>query len=238
MIIIPAIDLKNGKCVRLRMGDFDTEHVVAKDALKTAKSFAESGAELIHVVDLDGAKTGSGENYEIVRKVCSESGAKVELGGGIRTIAAVEHAFDIGVYRVVIGSAAISDPEFIKKALKNYSGRIAVGIDARGGTVRTDGWLKDSGKDYIETAKYMESIGVKTIIFTDIEKDGLLSGPSFERTFALKNAVSCEIVASGGLTTVEDVRMLRDGGVDAAIAGKAIYEKRLDLKEAIREAVK
>ncbi len=238
MKILPAIDLKNGKCVRLKMGDFDTEHVVSDDVLRTAKDFAACGAELIHMVDLDGAKTGSGVNYDIVRTVCAESGASVELGGGIRTMEAVECALDLGVRRVVIGSAAVSDPEFVKEAVKRYGERIAVGIDARGGTVRTDGWLKDSGKDYIETAKQMESIGIKTIIFTDIEKDGLLNGPAFERLFSLRRAVSCEIVASGGVTTLDDVRALRDGGIDAAIAGKAIYAKRLDLKDAIREARK
>ena len=236
MKILPAIDLKEGKCVRLKMGDFNTEHTVADDALETAKSFVASGAEMIHMVDLDGAKTGSGINYDIVQRVCFESGAAVELGGGIRTMVNIERALNLGVTRVIIGSAAISDPDFVRNAVLHYGNRVAVGIDARGGTVRTDGWLIDSGKDYIEIAKQMESIGVKSIIFTDIEKDGILSGPSFERLFALKRAVSCEMIASGGVTTLDDILALRDGGIDAAIVGKAIYAKRLNLAAAIREA--
>ena len=236
MRVLPAIDLKDGQCVRLKKGDYGTAHKVAEDAVETARGFLAAGAELIHMVDLDGAKDGSHANYDVVRRVITETGAAVELGGGIRTMADVEAVLALGVSRVIIGSAAVKHPEFVREAVAHYGDRIAVGIDARGGTVRTEGWLKDSGEDYLAFAQKMESYGVKTIIFTDIEKDGMLEGPNFDQLAALRNAVSCGIVASGGVSTLSDIARLRDAGVDEAIAGKAVYTGALDLKRAIEEA--
>ena len=236
MRVLPAIDLKDGQCVRLKKGDYGTAHKVAEDAVETARGFLAAGAELIHMVDLDGAKDGSHANYDVVRRVITETGAAVELGGGIRTMADVEAVLALGVSRVIIGSAAVKHPEFVREAVAHYGDRIAVGIDARGGTVRTEGWLKDSGEDYLAFAQKMESYGVKTIIFTDIDKDGMLEGPNFDQLAALRNAVSCGIVASGGVSTLSDIARLRDAGVDEAIAGKAVYTGALDLKRAIEEA--
>lgn len=236
MRVLPAIDLKDGQCVRLKKGDYGTAHKVAEDAVETARGFLAAGAELIHMVDLDGAKDGSHANYDVVRRVITETGAAVELGGGIRTMADVEAVLALGVSRVIIGSAAVKHPEFVREAVAQYGDRIAVGIDARGGTVRTEGWLKDSGEDYLAFAQKMESYGVKTIIFTDIDKDGMLEGPNFDQLAALRNAVSCGIVASGGVSTLSDIARLRDAGVDEAIAGKAVYTGALDLKRAIEEA--
>ena len=236
MRVLPAIDLKDGQCVRLKKGDYGTAHKVAEDAVETARGFLAAGAELIHMVDLDGAKDGSHANYDVVRRVITETGAAVELGGGIRTMADVEAVLALGVSRVIIGSAAVKHPEFVREAGAQYGDRIAVGIDARGGTVRTEGWLKDSGEDYLAFAQKMESYGVKTIIFTDIDKDGMLEGPNFDQLAALRNAVSCGIVASGGVSTLSDIARLRDAGVDEAIAGKAVYTGALDLKRAIEEA--
>lgn len=234
MKILPAIDLKDGQCVRLKRGDYGTAHKVAEDAVQTAKGFLAAGAELMHMVDLDGAKDGSHANYDVVKRVIAETGAKVELGGGIRAMADVDAVLALGVSRVIIGSAAVKNPQFVKEAAAKYGEKIAVGIDALSGTVRTEGWLKDSGEDFLAFAKRMESYGVGTIIFTDIDKDGMLEGPNFEQLSMLRNAVSCAIVASGGVTTLEDIAKLRDAGIDAAIAGKAVYTGALDLAAAIR----
>lgn len=236
MRILPAIDLKNGQCVRLQKGDYDTAHKVAEDAVETARCFLAAGASLIHMVDLDGAKDGSQRNYDVVRRVLRDAGAAVELGGGIRTMEDVDVVLALGVSRVVIGSAAITNPPFVREAVRKYGDKIAVGIDARGGTVRTEGWVRDSGVDYISFAKRMEQYGVQTIIFTDIEKDGMLEGPSFDQLAALRQAVSCGIVASGGVSTIEDIKKLKALGIDEAIAGKAVYAGTLDLAAAIAAA--
>lgn len=236
MRVLPAIDLKDGQCVRLQKGDYGTAHKVAEDAVETARGFLAAGAELIHMVDLDGAKDGTHANYDVVRRVLRETGAAVELGGGIRTMADVTAVLELGVSRVIIGSAAVKNPGFVREAVAKYGDRIAVGIDALGGTVRTEGWLRDSGEDYIGFARLMESYGVRTIIFTDIDKDGMLEGPNFEQLGRLREAVSCSIVASGGVSTLSDIRRLRELGIEEAIAGKAVYTGALDLAAAIGEA--
>ena len=236
MRILPAIDLKDQMCVRLVKGDYATAHKVADDAVETAKKFLDAGAELIHMVDLDGAKDGTHPNYPVVRRVIEETGASVELGGGIRTMEDIARVLELGVKRVIIGSAAVKNPPLVKEACEKYGDKIAVGIDALSGTVRTEGWLNDSGMDYIEFANLMESYGVKTIIFTDIDKDGMLSGPNFEQLQALRDAVSCGIVASGGVSTLEDIARLRDMKIDEAIAGKAVYTGQLDVRAAIETA--
>ena len=236
MIILPAIDLKDGKCVRLFKGDFATVHQVAEDPLETAALFRKAGAKFIHMVDLDGAKDGVRKNGEIVRQVCEKNGLKVELGGGIRSMADLEAVFGLGVYRAVIGSAAVSHPEFVREAVSRYGERIAVGIDTLEGKVKTAGWVEDSGLDYLEFAAQMESLGVRNIIFTDIATDGALSGPSLDRLRALREAVSCRLTASGGIARNQDIRDLRDLGMDGAIIGKAFYAGAIDLGLAVKEA--
>lgn len=235
MIILPAIDLKDGKVVRLYKGEFDTVHQVAEDPLATAKAFYDAGARYIHMVDLDGAKDGVRKNAEIVRAVAENAGLKVELGGGIRSMKDLEEVFALGVTRAVIGSAAVSHPEFVKEAVECYGERIAVGIDTKDGKVKTAGWLEDSGLDYLEFAKSMESISVKTIIFTDIDTDGTLQGPSFERLKALQEAVSCQIVASGGVSSNQDIRDLARMEMYGAIIGKAYYAGTLELAQAVAD---
>lgn len=235
MIILPAIDLKDGKVVRLYKGEFDTVHQVAEDPLSTAKAFYDAGARYIHMVDLDGAKDGVRKNADIVRMVAQNSGLKVELGGGIRSMKDLEEVFALGVTRAVIGSAAVSHPEFVKEAVERYGERIAVGIDTKDGKVKTAGWLEDSGLDYLEFAKSMESIGVKTMIFTDIDTDGTLQGPSFERLKALQEAVSCQIVASGGVSSNQDIRDLVGMEMYGAIIGKAYYAGTLELAQAVAD---
>ena len=236
MKVLPAIDLKGGQCVRLQKGDYGTAQKVAEDAVETAKGFLAAGARLIHMVDLDGAKSGSRANYDVVRRVIDCTSAAVELGGGIRSMEDLRHVLSLGISRAVIGSAAVRNPAFVREACAVFGDKVAVGIDARGGTVRTEGWLHDSGEEYLAFARRMVGYGVQTIIFTDIEKDGLLGGPNFEQLAALRDAVSCTIVASGGVSTLEDVRRLKALGIDEAIAGKAVYTGALDLAAAIREA--
>ena len=180
MIIEPAIDLKNRQCVRLQKGNFDTVHQVAADPVTTALAFRAAGAQWIHMVDLDGARSGVRVNAPIVAAVARESGLKIELGGGLRTMEDLRAAADSGVQRLCIGSAAVSDPSFVAAAVREYGTRIAVGIDALEGTVRVSGWEQDSRCDCLDFARQMEDLGVDTLIFTDISTDGLLSGPSVE----------------------------------------------------------
>lgn len=236
MIILPAIDLKDGKCVRLQKGAFDTAHQVADSAVETAAAFAAAGAEWVHMVDLDGARNGVRKNAAIVAGVSERSGLKVELGGGMRSMADLAAADAAGVERMVIGSAAVSNPAFVKKAVEKYGPRIAVGIDCLDGKVRTAGWERDSGLDGIEFAKRMEQAGVKYIIYTDIAADGMLSGPSFDQLKKLSEAVSCSIVASGGVTTLDDVKRLQDMALYGAIIGKAYYAGTIDLARAVEVA--
>lgn len=234
MIIEPAIDLKDGKVVRLLKGDFDTVHQVAEDPVETARAFAAAGAKYIHMVDLDGAKSGQRVNSAIVRSVTEQTGMKIELGGGIRSMADLEAVFDMGVWRAVIGSAAVTDPDFVRQAVEKYGDRIAVGVDTQDGRVKTAGWMEDSGLDYIAFSQSMEQLGVKTLIFTDIETDGALSGPSYARLEALQKAVSCQIVASGGVSNNRDVERLAAMGLYGAIIGKAYYAGTIDLAQAVK----
>ena len=235
MLIFPAIDLKDGKVVRLHKGRFDTVHQVADDPVETAKTFYAAGARYLHMVDLDGARDGKRKNSAIVQAV-AEVGLRIELGGGIRSMADLDAVFGLGVWRAVIGSAAVSDPEFVREAVAKYGPeRVAIGIDTKDGLVRTSGWEENAGLDYISFAEQMGSIGVKYIIFTDIETDGTLSGPSYDRLEALQKAVSCSITASGGVSSNEDLRQLRDRGLYAAIVGKAWYAGAVDLAQAVRE---
>lgn len=233
MIILPAIDIKDGQCVRLTKGDFATVERVAEDALETALAFQKAGAEWIHMVDLDGAKEGSLKNSPVFLQVAQNTGLKVELGGGIRTMESIDYYAEQGVSRIIIGSAAISNPELVKASAAKYGDRIAVGIDARNGLVSADGWLTDSGICYLDLAKKMEAMGVGCIIFTDISRDGTLSGPNLEQLARIQDVVGCDIIASGGIHTMTDIAELKDMGLYGAICGKSIYKGTLSLEEAI-----
>lgn len=235
MLIFPAIDLKDGKVVRLHKGSFDTVHQVADDPVATARTFYEAGARHLHMVDLDGAKDGVRKNSGIVRAV-ADVGLNIELGGGIRSMEDIRAVFDLGVWRVVIGSAAVTDPDFVRAAIAAYGPeRVAVGIDAKNGTVRTAGWVEDSQLDYLDFARSMESFGVRHIIFTDIDTDGMLAGPACGRLLELKEAVGCRITASGGVSSNADLRALRNMELYAAIVGKAWYAGAVDLRQAVEE---
>ena len=238
MEIYPAIDLKDGRCVRLVYGDFDSVHGVADDPVAVARSYRKAGASIIHVVDLDGAKDGVRKNAGLVRDIVREAApAKVELGGGLRCMADLREADGLGVWRFIIGSAAVENPEFVREAATVYGKRVAVGIDSKDGLVRTHGWVRDSGLDETVFARAVFDAGVPTIISTDIAVDGTLTGPSVGRLDNVKKAVpDAFLVASGGVTTLDDVVSLRRRGISAAIVGKALYAGTLDLKEALFEA--
>ncbi len=233
MIIFPAIDIIDGKPVRLYKGDFSTAEQVASDALETARSFVRDGAEWIHMVDLDGSVMKKRMNAQTFISVARETPLKVELGGGIRTMEDIDFYVQNGISRVILGSVALKKPELVREAVKEFGDMIAVGIDAKNGMVATEGWTEESSTDYIELARRMEAFGVNTIIFTDISRDGTLSGPNLEQLVALNNAVSCDITASGGVTDINDIIALRDNSLYGAICGKSIYKGTLNLKEAV-----
>ena len=239
MIILPAIDIQDGDVVRLFKGDYSTAEKVADDFLDTAKSFEAAGAEWIHMVDLDGAKEGRPVNTKIYTDVAEFTNLKVELGGGIRNIETIHAYLEMGISRVILGSAALKDPELVKNAVKVFgSEKIAVGIDAKNGLVATEGWLETSDVNYIDLANKMISFGVKYFIFTDISRDGTLSGVNAEQLKALAEGTrgECNILASGGVHTIEDIRICREMGLYGTICGKSIYSGSLDLKQAIELA--
>lgn len=238
MIILPAIDIKDGKCVRLWKGDFQTAEQVAESYMDTAQGFAEAGVQWIHMVDLDGAKSAQPVNADIFLDVAKHTPLKVELGGGIRSLNTVEYYLSGGISRVILGSIALKNPRIVKDAVTEYGDRIAVGIDAKNGKVAAEGWLDDSDVDYIALAREMIRAGVGTFIFTDISKDGTLSGVNAEQLSALADATrgQCNIIASGGVHTIEDIRICREMGLYGTICGKSLYKGTLDLREAIAEA--
>ncbi len=236
MLIFPAIDLKDGTCVRLFKGDYATAHKVAENPLETAKSFEAAGAEWIHMVDLDGAKAKKPVNADIIFDVAKNTGLKVEIGGGIRDMETIDFYLQNGVARVILGSVAIKNPALVKEAVEKYGERIVVGIDAMNGKVAAEGWTDQSEIDYIDLAKEMEKVGVKVIIFTDISRDGMMSGPNLEQLDALNKAVSCDIVASGGISKLDDVADCKNLNLYGMITGKAIYTGALNLSEAITTA--
>lgn len=233
MIILPAIDIIDQAPVRLYQGDYDKKEVVGSSVLEIAKTFEACGAKYLHLVDLDGAKSGTRENASLICEVSKNLNIPVEVGGGIRSMADVEYYLENGVSRIILGTAAISDQKFLEKAVNKYGEKIAVGLDCKNGFVCGSGWLENSGIYYLDFAKKMENIGVKTIIFTDISKDGTLAGPNYEMLQELQNHVSLNIIASGGIKDINHIQKLKDMNLYGAITGKAMYAKTLDLNEAL-----
>lgn len=232
MILFPAIDIKDGKAVRLYQGRFDKCEEMGIP-LEIAKEFEKTGAEFIHLVDLDGAKEGKRINSDIIKAITDAVNIPVQLGGGIRTLEDLEAIFDLGVSRAIIGTAAYKDKEFLIKAVEKYGEKIAVGVDAKDNKVALEGWLESTDMDYIEFSRQLEKIGVKTVIYTDISKDGTLEGANIEGLKALSKAVNMDIVASGGVKDLEDLLKINELNLYGAISGKAIYSGSLDLKEAL-----
>jgi phosphoribosylformimino-5-aminoimidazole carboxamide ribotide isomerase len=235
MIILPAIDILDGKCVRLAQGEYGTAEKVAADPIETAVSFEKSGAEYIHMVELDGAKDGMPKNAQIFADITKHVNIPVELGGGIRTLETVDFYLQNGISRVILGSAALNDKQLVVEAVKKYGGKIAVGIDAKNRKVKTSGWLVENETDFIALALETEKIGVENIIYTDISKDGMLSGANTEHYKELKSALNprTKITASGGIAGMDDIKNLCGLDLYGAICGKSIYSGSLDLKQAV-----
>lgn len=233
MIILPAIDILSGRPVRLRQGDYNQASQVAESVLDTAKSFEADGADWIHMVDLDAAKAGKPVNHEIILEAAKSVSIPVEIGGGIRSVEDARLYLDGGVQRVILGTAALNNPELVETLTRDYPGRIAVSLDARDGRVKVAGWQEDGGVLLDDAVRDMEKAGVSTLIVTDIAKDGMLQGPSFDLMEHLSSITTCDLVASGGVSCADDIRKLAAQNLYGAIAGKALYAGRLDLKEAI-----
>ena len=237
MKVIPAIDIRGGKCVRLYMGDFSRETVYSANPVDIAMRFEAEGAPMLHVVDLDGAKEGSPVNLPVVRRICEAVSIPVETGGGMRSLESIQSAFAAGVSRVVLGTAALQDPALLEEALQKWGERIAVSLDAREGLVATGGWLETSAVRAADLASSLAKRGVRSLIYTDISRDGTLTGPNLEGLRAIGNAAGpdVELIASGGVSSLADLVALRDAGADATIVGKAIYSGAFDLRAALAE---
>ena len=236
MIIIPAIDIKNGKCVRLLQGRMDDDTVYSDDPGAMAAKWQQLGARLIHVIDLDGAFSKSPQNEATIRKIIQSVQVPIQLGGGIRNEKTVDMYLKMGIKRVIIGTEAIKNPSFVKKICKTYPERILVGIDARNGKVAIDGWTQTTQIEAIDLAKAFEDCGVAAINFTDIQRDGMQTGPNLEATQALAEAISIPVVASGGVSSIQDIKNLlplEKIGVIGVIVGKALYSGAMDLKAAL-----
>lgn len=236
LIVFPAIDLKGGQVVRLAEGDMDRATVYGDDPAAQAMLFAEAGAQHLHVVDLDGSFAGRAVNAEAVESIVRTFPGHVQLGGGIRNRESVERWFDLGVSRIVIGTAALKDPDFVKAAARDFPGGIVVAVDARDGFVATDGWAEKSDMEVIDLARRFEDAGVAALLFTDVGRDGLLKGCNVQATVDLARATDIPVIASGGVAGIADIRMLsihaRDG-IEGVITGRALYDGRLDLAAAI-----
>ncbi len=231
LTIYPAIDMRGGNCVRLLQGDYDQETIYGNSPFDMAKSFAAQGAEWIHMVDLDGAKDGRRVNDRFVIEAANQLPVKVQIGGGIRTEEDIVHYLQNGVDRVIIGSIAVSQPEFATRMIRKYGAQIAVGIDAKNGYVATHGWIDTSKVKAVELGKLFADAGTETFIFTDIATDGTLSGPNLQAVFEMAEVTGKNVIASGGVSSLTDLQALT--GVSGAIVGKALYENRFTLKEAL-----
>ena len=236
MILFPAIDLKDGQCVRLELGDMNRTTVFNDDPAAQARAFEEAGFEWLHLVDLNGAFAGRPVNSDAVEAILSAVSIPAQLGGGIRDMATIEHWLEKGIRRVILGTVAVRNPDLVREACRAFPGRVAVGIDARGGKVAVEGWAETSKLTAIELAKRFEDAGVAAIIYTDIDRDGVLKGLNIPATLALARAVSIPVIASGGLASIDDIKRLLQPDcaiLEGAISGRALYDGRLDWKEAL-----
>lgn len=238
MIVFPAIDLKNGKCVRLLQGQKDAETIYFENPVEVAKMWESKGAQYLHLVDLDGAFEGQPKNMDVVKEIVETLNIPVELGGGIRNLEIAKNYIDIGVARIIIGTQAVKDFEFVEKLLSLYDEKVCVSIDAKNGIVCTEGWVENSNMEALELASKLESLGLSTLVYTDISKDGMMTGPNFEMLNVLNNHLHMNIIASGGVSSVEDMKRLEAMGLYGAITGKALYEGTIDLEKLIKEELK
>lgn len=238
MILFPAIDIRNGKCVRLIQGDYDQEIVYGDSPTEMALLWEKQGAEFIHIVDLDGAKTGDSANQKAIEAIAKAAKVPIQVGGGIRSMEIIDAHIQSGVNRVIIGTAAITNRPFLKEAVQKYGDQIAVSIDARNGFVATDGWTETTDTKALDLLQELDEIGVKTVVYTDIFKDGMMQGPNFEELQAVHEASPIDIIASGGVTSEEDIEKLQGMDLYGAIIGKALYEGSLSLEKLREGAVR
>jgi phosphoribosylformimino-5-aminoimidazole carboxamide ribotide isomerase len=236
MLILPAIDLRGGRCVRLRQGRYDDETVFDEDPVAVARRFEAAGAEWLHVVDLDGARAGRSENLDTVRRIVRAVGTPVEVGGGIRTTGAAGDILEMGVARVIVGTRAIREPEWLRALAAKFPARVALGLDARGGLVAVEGWENPTVRTAADVLADIDGLALAAIIYTDIARDGMMAGPNVEATAEVVKATRLPVIASGGVTTVEDVKRLKAVGVAGAIIGRALYEGRIRLEAALAAA--
>lgn len=224
MILFPAIDILDGKCVRLRQGNYDLQSVYHQDPVVMAKQWKSKGAKALHIVDLNGAKEGSLKNLPVIESIIKETGLPIQFGGGVRNMKTLERLLSLGIQRVILGTAALEDPEFLDEALKTFGEKVAVSIDTNKGFVALQGWLKISEVKGLDFAEILEEKGLKTLIYTDILKDGMLKGPNFPMYQELRDHTNLNIIASGGVSTPEDVKKLAEMDLYGAIVGRALYE--------------
>jgi phosphoribosylformimino-5-aminoimidazole carboxamide ribotide isomerase len=236
VLILPAIDVRGGHCVRLVQGDYAQETVFGDDPAAMAQRWVSQGARYLHIVDLDGAREGRPVNGDSIRKIVAAAGVPCELGGGLRSEADIELALSWGVERVILGTRALQEPAWFEKVCRRFSGKVVAGIDAKQGRVATHGWLEVSESSALEFARRFADWPLAAIVYTDISRDGMLAGPNAEALFELAAAVRLPVIASGGVTTIEDVRRLASLNLAGCIIGRALYEGRLDLKAAIAAA--
>jgi phosphoribosylformimino-5-aminoimidazole carboxamide ribotide isomerase len=229
MLIYPAIDLLNGRCVRLRQGDYSRETVFSDDPVSVAQRWVEEGADRLHVVDLDGAKTGKPVNGDVIRNIARSSGVPVQLGGGLRTEEHLAAAFESGIRWAVLGTRALQDPGWVRRVATRYPGRIVLGLDAKDGFVATEGWLAVSQVKAVDLAREVSDAPLAAIVYTDIATDGMMSGPNFQALADMQSAVELPVIASGGVCTVEHVRRLMEARTSGCIIGRALYEGSVDL---------
>jgi len=235
MIVFPAIDLKNGKCVRLMQGQKDAETIYFDDPVDVALNWQSKGAQFLHLVDLDGAFDGQPKNLELIKKIVEALDIPIELGGGIRNLDIAKEYIDIGISRIIIGTQAVKDFTFIENLLDLYDDKVCVSIDAKKGIVCTEGWVESSNIEALELASKLERYGLSTLVYTDISKDGMMTGPNFEMLGVLNNHLNMDIIASGGISSIEDMKRLKSMGLYGAITGKALYEGTIDLKKLLEE---
>lgn len=239
MIVYPAIDIKDGQCVRLLQGKEEEVTVFAPDPVLVAKKWQKYGAQILHLVDLDGAFQGRPQNIEAVRKITEAVDIPVQFGGGVREIGVLKELFQIGVAQVVLGTVVVEKPNFLKAVVELYGSRLLVGLDTRSGKIAVKGWKKVTDVGLFEVAKQVEELGVSRIVFTDIERDGVMAGPNIEKIHALAQTVKIPLIASGGISSLEHIKALKELeplGVEGVIVGRALYEKKFTLQQAIKEA--
>ncbi len=233
MLIIPAIDIRNGKCVRLTRGDFGSEKIYSDDPVRIAKEWEKAGAEMLHIVDLDGAKNGDLSNLIIIKKIVNTVTIPLQVGGGIRNKESIERLLSIGVWRVILGTLAVEDKTELKKILSYFPTQIAIALDSKNGKLMKQGWLEDSNKNNIKAAIKFQELRVQRFIYTDITRDGTLTEPNYKEIKKLLKSISVPLVIGGGISSLEQIKRLESLGVEAVIIGKALYEGKINLKEAL-----